>query len=85
MKKLFLIIFFIIFSCNNISSNSNLNELIDAYIFLSENHALLHIMMGEYEGSPFDSYKEYKRKISYIKDNICNKIIILSNKNIILF
>ena len=65
--KYYSIIFFLFISCSDVNKKNtsndffndkeNLGFLIDAYVFLSENHDLLHIMMGEYEGSPIESYK----------------------------
>ena len=60
----------------------NFTNLIDSYIFLSENHDLLHIMMGEYEGSPIDSYNEYKIKIDPLIHNIYLKPIVIGLNNI---
>lgn len=45
------------------------NNLINAYIFLEENHDLLHIMMGEYEGNPEQSLLKLKEKIQPLKHN----------------
>jgi len=45
------------------------NNLINAYIFLEQNHDLLHIMMGEYEGNPEQSLLKFKEKIQPLKHN----------------
>ena len=78
-----------IYGCNDISNENmilnnrnNLNELIDAYVFLSETHDLLHIMIGEDEGSPIASYKEYKKNINNFKNNDYLEPIIFGLKNI---
>ena len=66
----------------NFNYKQNLNELINAYIFLSENHDLLHIMMGEYEGSPIESYQIYQNKISPLIKNKYIKPILFGLNNI---
>ena len=83
MKTIPFIILFLLFSCQNNSNskhnynnNYNLNELIDTYIFLSDNHELLHIMMGEHEGSPINSYNQYSQKINSLKVNSYLKPIL---------
>ena len=58
---------------HSFNQNKNLNQLIDTYIFLSENHDLLHIMMGEHEGSPIDSYNE---AFSIIESGNCGKVVL---------
>ena len=93
--KIILITVLLLFGCNDISNTNNpfnnennLNNLIDAYVFLADNHDLLHIMMGEYEGSAIDSYILYKNKIAPFKENIylqpilfgLDKIAINDNK-----
>ena len=79
MKKIFLLVTIIFIGCspqtsnqqiNNFNSKENLNSLIDTYLFLSNNHDLLHIMMGEYDGSPIDSYNTYKEKIKELENNL---------------
>ena len=89
MQITLLIIFF--WGCNNISSpnnyynsKENLNELIDSYIFLSDTHDLLHIMMGEHEGSPLNSYQEYKNRIAVLNNNYYIKPILLGLNNIVI-
>ena len=89
MKVFFLPIFFILVGCSETTSNydsfdnkNNLNQLIDAYVFLSDNHDLLHIMMGEYEGSAVNSFNNYKNKIILLKNNLYIKPIILGLDNI---
>ena len=79
----------ILIGCNKISSDynsfshkHNLHQLIDSYIFLSETHDLLHIMMGEHEGSPIDSYMQYCNKINIIKNNYYIEPILLALDNI---
>ena len=80
--KYILFTILLLFGCNDVSTNedlfnykNNLNELIDSYIFLSETHDLLHIMMGEYEGSPINSYNDYKNQIDPLKNNVYLKPI----------
>ncbi len=82
--KTILISILIILGCTQTSFNNkeNLDQMIDAYVFLSENHDLLHIMMGEYKGSPIDSYKLYKSKITPLEHNLHLKPIILNLNNI---
>ena len=89
MKIKIITILFILFGCHNSYSDqklynnqNNLNQLIDAYIFLSENHDLLHIMMGEYEGSPKKSYNEYRNKIQPLRGNNYIKPILFGLDNI---
>ena len=89
MKIILSTILLFILGCNSIDSkdnsfshNNNLNQLIDSYVFLSENHDLLHIMMGEHEGSPIDSYLEYKNKIDLFKNNLYLKPVLLGLHNI---
>ena len=65
-------------------SEKNLNELIDAYIFLSENHDLLHIMMGEYKGSPIEAYNDYTLKINALNYNFYMDPIKHGLKSIII-
>ena len=88
MKFNFIIIIFIlIISCNQKSENTNkeliynhnteFKNLIDAYIFLADNHDLLHIMMGEYDGSPEQSYLEYKSNILSLLIKLLNLLINL--------
>tara|TARA_B100000686_G_C16789672_1_gene977761 strand:+ start:2699 stop:3145 length:447 start_codon:yes stop_codon:yes gene_type:complete len=81
----------LLFSCKDISINKNsfnskenLNELINSYVFLSETHDLLHVMMGEYEGSPIDSYMQYKNQIATLNDNFYLRPIFLGLDNIII-
>ena len=63
--KYFLCIFYIfLISCNTQEKNiynekQNLFNIIEAYIFLSETHDLLHIIMGEHEGLPKTAYIKY--------------------------
>ena len=59
-----------------------MNKLIDTYIFLSDNHDLLHVMMGEYAGSPLNSFNNYKNKIILLEENLYIKPIILGLDNI---
>ena len=89
MKIFFLSAFFILVGCSGVSSDydsfnnkNNLNQLIDAYAFLSDNHDLLHIMMGEYAGSPLNSFNNYKNKIILLEENLYIKPIILGLDNI---
>ena len=69
----YILLLFALLGCNSnqktFDNKNNLNQLIDAYLFLSENHDLLHIMMGEYEGSPIEAYREYQEKIAELKNN----------------
>tara|TARA_Y100001968_G_scaffold70343_1_gene61473 strand:+ start:299 stop:733 length:435 start_codon:yes stop_codon:yes gene_type:complete len=69
----YIFLLFALLGCNSnqktFDNKNNLNQLIDAYLFLSENHDLLHIMMGEYEGSPIEAYREYQEKIAELKNN----------------
>ena len=67
---------------NKYNNRNNLNELIDAYIFLSNNHDLLHIMMGEYKGSAIESYKNYKNKIEPLKNNLYLQPILFSDTSL---
>ena len=67
---------------HSFDQNKNLNQLIDAYIFLSETHDLLHIMMGEHEGSPIDSYNEYQTELSPLTNNLYLKPILYGLNNI---
>ena len=69
---------------NSFNNKANLNLLIDAFLFLSDNHDDLHIMMGEYEGSPIESYTNYKKKIYSNNNNIYLKPIIFGLNNIIV-
>ena len=82
--KTILITILIILSCTQTSFNDkdNLDQMIDAYVFLSENHDLLHIMMGEYAGSPLNSFNNYKNKIILLEENLYIKPIILGLDNI---
>ena len=87
--KIILISYFLLISCttdfkNNDSFNheNNLKDIIKAYIFLSENHDLLHIMMGEYQGSPIKSFNIYKNKIKTLDNNLYLEPILLSLNNI---
>ena len=88
MKKILLMIL-LFYGCNNSNTNyntynnkNNLDQLIDTYIFLSENHDLLHIMMGEYEGSPISSLNEYKNKIKILENNLYIQPILFGLNNI---
>ena len=69
----YILLLFALLGCNSnqktFDNKNNLNQLIDAYLFLSENHDLLHIMMGEYAGSPIEAYREYQEKIAELKNN----------------
>ena len=69
-------------SVHSFNQNKNLNQLIDAYIFLSETHDLLHIMMGEHEGSPLDSYNKYQSGIDPLSNNLYLKPILYGLNNI---
>tara|TARA_B100000945_G_scaffold301692_1_gene284684 strand:+ start:3339 stop:3764 length:426 start_codon:yes stop_codon:yes gene_type:complete len=82
--KSILISILIILSCTQTSFNDkdNFDQMIDAYVFLSENHDLLHIMMGEYKGSPIDSYKLYRNKINPLEHNLYLKPVIFNLNNI---
>ena len=87
--KYILFTILLLLGCNDVSTNedlfnykNNLNELIDSYIFLSETHDLLHIMMGEYEGSPINSYNDYKNQIDPLKNNVYLKPIYFGLNNI---
>ena len=90
MKHILFITIFIFIGCHkpidnaNYNNKQNLNELINAYIFLSENHDLLHIMMGEYEGSPIESYQKYQNKLLPLKNNKYIKPILFGFNNIII-
>ena len=91
MKQMILLFTLLLFGCNSTSDQKNqfnykknLNELIDSYVFLSENHDLLHIMMGEHEGSPVDSYQKYKNKITHLNNNFYIKPILLGLSDIIV-
>ena len=88
MKLLFATFILIIYSCHfeaeKYNNQNNLHELIDTYIFLSEKHDLLHIMMGEYEGSPKASYIKYKEQITTFQNNIYFKPILFGLKQIII-
>ena len=89
--KIYLYMILILIGCIKTDKNkteqtfdnkNNLNQLIDAYLFLSENHDLLHIMMGEYEGSPLESYNNYQNKINKLKHNFHLQPIFHGLKNI---
>ena len=92
--KYYYITFFLFISCSDVNENNtsnnlfndkeNLNSLIDAYVFLSENHDLLHIMMGEYDGSPIESYEIYINKIESFNKNYYLKPILTGLDNIII-
>ncbi len=78
IKKILFILIFTI-ACSDKTSDKNvqynseiandMKDLINAYIFLAENHDLLHIMMGEYDGDPEKSFLEFKQKIKPVKNN----------------
>jgi len=89
MRFILISIIITLLGCNYKSSNSysfnkqnNLNQLIDAYIFLSETHDLLHIMMGEHQGSPLDSYNKYQSEINPLINNFYLKPILNGLNNI---
>ena len=89
MKLILISIIIFFLGCNIQSSNAhsfnqnkNLNQLIDAYIFLSETHDLLHIMMGEHEGSPLNSYNKYQSGIDPLANNLYLKPILYGLNNI---
>tara|TARA_B100001250_G_scaffold249331_1_gene214315 strand:+ start:54 stop:494 length:441 start_codon:yes stop_codon:yes gene_type:complete len=89
MKFILISIIITFLGCNiepsnvhSFNQNKNLNQLIDAYIFLSETHDLLHIMMGEHEGSPLDSYNEYQTELRPLTNNLYLKPILYGLNNI---
>ena len=79
-----LFLFFIGCTSYKPSAEKNLIDIIDTYLFLSDNHDLLHIMMGEYEGSPVEAYKDFSDKLSIIDNNQFIQPIKNSFKRIVI-
>ncbi|MFQ6675503.1 MAG: hypothetical protein ACE5LH_04065 [Fidelibacterota bacterium] len=47
-----------------VQEKEKLLNLIDAFMFASDTHELLHIMMGEETGDPTAAYREFSRRLA---------------------
>ena len=62
-KTIISMMFFLAFACeanDQINEKTILEKKVEAFIFLSDYHHQLHIMIGEDEGDIMEAYNEFK-------------------------